>query len=200
MALGHRRNTFCHALRLGAARIIDGGNGDAGGGSVVWTTCGPDKWDSGGGLPAVVGICPEIRAYAAVPLVGLVLLWAIDRVLKHRPAQAIPISVWLTVWCAEIIGLYTHNLVVPLVIWLNVAAGVVWLGRRDWRHMVIWAGLQSSLIVAYIPWLLTRAPSGRRVAPKSVLDWYATSGTAIFYLPCPNCVARMICDGLTLQG
>ncbi len=102
----------------------------------------------------------EIRAYVAVPLVGLVLLWAIDRVLKYTPAQTIPISVWLTVWSAEIIGLYTHNLVVPLIIWLNVAAGVVWLGRRDWRHMVIWAGLQSGLIVAYIPWLLTQAPSG----------------------------------------
>ncbi len=102
----------------------------------------------------------EIRAYVTVPLVGLVLLWAIDRVLSHRPAQTIPTSVWLTVWLAEIIGLYTHNLVVPLVIWLNVAAGVVWLGRRDWRHMVIWAGSQSVLIIAYMPWLLTQAPSG----------------------------------------
>lgn len=102
----------------------------------------------------------EIRAYVAVPLVGLVLLWAIDRVLKIRPTQTIPISVWLRVWLAEIIGLYTHNLVVPLVVWLNVAVGVVWLWRRDWRHMVIWAGLQSLLIIAYVPWLLTQAPSG----------------------------------------
>ncbi|MBI5928257.1 MAG: hypothetical protein HY862_03045 [Chloroflexi bacterium] len=102
----------------------------------------------------------EIRAYVAVPLVGLVLLWVVDRVLKYQPTQSIPISIWLTVWLAEIVGLYTHNLVVPLVIWLNVAVGVVWLWRRDWRHMVTWAGLQSVLILAYIPWLLTQAPSG----------------------------------------
>lgn len=100
----------------------------------------------------------EIRAYVAVPLVALALLAGADALL--RADRRASWRAWAVVFAAELVGIYTHNLAVPLVVWLNVALGVVWLLRRDWRSIFVWAGWQIALIVAYVPWLLTQSPSG----------------------------------------
>jgi hypothetical protein len=102
----------------------------------------------------------EVRAYVAVPVIALMLLIGADAVLKRKPGQIVPRHVWAFVFCAELMGLYTHNLTVPMIVWLNFALGMVWLLRRDWSRMVTWAGLQITLIICYIPWLLTQSPSG----------------------------------------
>jgi hypothetical protein len=102
----------------------------------------------------------EVRAYVAVPVIALVLLIGADAVLKRKPGQIVPRHVWAFVFCSELMGLYTHNLTVPMIVWLNFALGMVWLLRRDWSRMVTWAGLQITLIICYIPWLLTQPPSG----------------------------------------
>lgn len=102
----------------------------------------------------------EVRAYIAVPLVALLLLLGAGEILRHPSEKRVPMRVWAFVLIAEIAGLYTHNLSVPLIVWLNVALGLTWLWRRDFRKMVTWAGLQITLIIAYVPWLLTQAPSG----------------------------------------
>lgn len=114
----------------------------------------------------------EVRAYAAVPLVALALLAGAEVLLKSPPVRIrhavslrqhhAPIHrrAWLFMLVVELVGLYTHNLVVPLVVWLNVALGLVWLLRRDWQRMKTWMGMQTALVVCYIPWLLTQSPSG----------------------------------------
>ncbi|MFW5772848.1 MAG: hypothetical protein ACOCZH_05930, partial [Phototrophicaceae bacterium] len=102
----------------------------------------------------------EVRAYAAVPLLALILLALAAAILRREPGQPVPRRLWLAVVMAELAALYTHNLGVPLVAWLNIALGMVWLARRDWRRMVVWAGLQVLLLLAYVPWLLTQSPSG----------------------------------------
>lgn len=105
----------------------------------------------------------EVRAYVVVPLVALAMLAGAGAILRRRHgvgAPAIPQRLWVFIFMVECVGLYTHNLAVPLVAWLNVALGMVWLRRRDWRRIVTWAVLQVVLVAAYVPWLLTQSPSG----------------------------------------
>jgi hypothetical protein len=100
----------------------------------------------------------EVRAYVAVPLIALGLLWAADQLLRrerHSPAQD-----WALIFAMQWVGLYTHNLTVPLVVWLNAALGVIWLLRRDLGALIRWALLEAALVAAYLPWLLTQSPSG----------------------------------------
>ncbi|MEQ8674952.1 MAG: hypothetical protein RLP44_03715 [Aggregatilineales bacterium] len=110
--------------------------------------------------PLLWDYAQEVRAYVAVPLIALLLLLGAGEILRHQRGERVPLRVWLFVFIVEVAGLYTHNLTVPLIVWLNVALGLAWLWRRDFRVMVTWAGWQIALIVAYIPWLLTQAPSG----------------------------------------
>jgi hypothetical protein len=113
-----------------------------------------------GSSPLLWAYSQEVRAYVAVPLFALLLLAAADSILRHRTGQPIPRRLWLSVFAAQLAALYTHNLAVPLIVWLNVALGLAWLYRRDWRRMLAWAGIELVLIAAYIPWLLTQSPSG----------------------------------------
>jgi hypothetical protein len=128
------------------------------------------RWLGIGGMLAVglgVAINPllweyaqEVRAYVVVPLIALGLLAVADAILKHKAGHNVPRVLWGLAFAVQVIGLYTHNLSVPLILWLNVAVGVAWLLRRDWRKMVVWAGVAIAVIAAYIPWLLTQSPSG----------------------------------------
>jgi hypothetical protein len=118
-----------------------------------------------GGL--LVGVSPllwqysqEVRAYVAVPLIALALLAGAEAVLRRQRGEIVPRRVWAFVFALELAGLYTHNLSVPLIVWLNAALGIAWLWRRDWAHMLTWAGLQIALTLSYIPWILTQSPSG----------------------------------------
>jgi len=107
--------------------------------------------------PLLWSYAHEIRAYIAVPLIALLVLYGAENLLRHKSPLW---RNWALIFGAEIIGLYTHNLVVPLIVWLNIALGILWLLQRQWRRMIVWAGLQITLIVLYIPWLLTQSPSG----------------------------------------
>ncbi|MBC7872138.1 MAG: hypothetical protein H7Y09_14930, partial [Chitinophagaceae bacterium] len=107
--------------------------------------------------PLLWDYAQEVRAYIAVPLIALLLLYGAEKLLRNRPPLR---RDWALIFGAELIGLYTHNLVVPLIVWLNIALGVMWLIQRYWRRMIVWGGLQIALVVLYIPWLLTQSPSG----------------------------------------
>ncbi|MBN2304940.1 MAG: hypothetical protein JXQ72_10705 [Anaerolineae bacterium] len=100
----------------------------------------------------------EIRAYAGVPLLALVLLWQADALL--RPRDRFPWRLWGLMLLAEIALLYTHNLSVPVVGWLNVVIGGVWFYQRRWRELGIWLGGQVGVLIVYLPWVLGQAPSG----------------------------------------
>ena len=102
----------------------------------------------------------EVRAYAAVPLLALLLLALVAAILRREPGESVPRRLWMALAMAELAALYTHNLGVPLVAWLNIALGMVWLVRREWWRMVVWAGLQVVVLLAYVPWILTQSPSG----------------------------------------
>lgn len=102
----------------------------------------------------------EVRAYVAVPLLALALVAAADAILRYERGERVPPRAWGLAFAAQVAALYTHNLSVPLIVWLNAALGLAWLARRDWRKMATWAGLETALIVAYLPWLFTQSPSG----------------------------------------
>ncbi len=97
----------------------------------------------------------EVRAYIAMPLYTVILLYGAERLLS-RPRR----RTWALVFVAQLAALYTHNLAVPLVVWLSLALGVGWLLRRDWPRLARLLLLQLALAVCYLPWLLGQTPSG----------------------------------------
>lgn len=99
----------------------------------------------------------EVRAYTAVPLWTLGLLACADAIIRQKK---IPYRLLFIMMMLEIGILYTHNLGVPLVVWVNVALGMIWLIRWDIRAMLVWAVSQIVVIIGYLPWMLTQAPSG----------------------------------------
>ncbi|HVO71671.1 MAG TPA: hypothetical protein VMT24_16595, partial [Aggregatilineaceae bacterium] len=111
-----------------------------------------------GTSPLLWAYAREIRAYVAVPLLALVLLWQTDRLLA--PRCQFPWRVWGGLLIAELALLYTHNLSVPVVGWLNLVVGAVWLGQGQWKALGLWIAGQGALLIAYIPWLAGQSPSG----------------------------------------
>lgn len=99
----------------------------------------------------------EVRAYTAVPLWTLGLLACADAISRHKKMSYRLLFIMMML---ELGILYTHNLGVPLVVWVNVALGMIWLIRWDIRTMLMWAGSQILVIIGYLPWMLTQAPSG----------------------------------------
>ena len=110
--------------------------------------------------PLLWDYAQEVRAYVAVPLFALLFLAIGNQTLNYQRQKIIPRKLWLTLLLAEVIGIYTHNLVIPTIIWLNIAVGIVWLYRRDWQHIRTWLGLHLIVAIAYLPWLSTQSPSG----------------------------------------
>ncbi len=104
----------------------------------------------------------EIRAYAAVPLLTLILLGGAERILSN-PTNIINWRVWGVVLLTELILLYTHNLSVPVIAWLNLVLGGVWLVQRRWHLLAHWIGAQCVLFIAYLPWLLDQPCSGTAI-------------------------------------
>ncbi|MBN1967385.1 MAG: hypothetical protein JW910_22215 [Anaerolineae bacterium] len=122
-------------------------------------------WEAALLTAVLVGLSPllwaysrEVRAYVAVPLLALVLLWLTDRLLA--PCEGFPWRAWAGMLIAEVILLYTHNLSVPVVAWLNVTVGAVWLWQRRWRFLAVWGAGQLAVFLVYLPWLLGQSPSG----------------------------------------
>lgn len=97
----------------------------------------------------------EVRAYIAMPLYTVILLYGTERLLS-RPRR----RTWALVFVAQLAALYTHNLAVPLVAWLSLALGVGWLLRRDWPRLARLLLMQLALAICYLPWLLGQTPSG----------------------------------------
>lgn len=116
----------------------------------------------------------EIRAYVAVPLLTVAILALTDRLL--RPTGRAAWATWAGLALAELALLYVHNLSVPVVAWLNLVVGAVWVYRRQWRLIGLWAALQAAVLAAYLPWLLHMSPSGTalnsppRLVPRLVWD------------------------------
>ncbi len=124
----------------------------------------------------------EVRAYIAVPLLAILLLYGADRLLHHHPRQ----RDWALVFLTELVALYTHNLAVPLVIWLNVTLILFWLFRRDGRHLTLWIVSQVALGLLYLPWVLSQTPSGTPLNTPPTVGlgllrdiWYS------YFLPVP---------------
>lgn len=102
----------------------------------------------------------EVRAYTAVPLWTLGLLACADAISRYTIKTRLPYRLLAVMMLLEIGVLYTHNLGVPLVVWVNVGLGMIWLVRWDVRKMLVWAMTQIGVMIAYLPWMLTQAPSG----------------------------------------
>ncbi len=159
------------------------------------------SWDAAILTAVLLGVSPllwayarEIRAYAAVPTLTLVLLWGADRLLaEHKNA---PWWVWIGLWGVELALLYTHNLSVPVVAWLNLVLGGVWLWQRRWRLLGIWIASQTALLIMYLPWVLDQPVSGTpinsRPEPGLALAWDIWRG---YSAPLPTLVgAKNVLD------
>ncbi|MBN1201821.1 MAG: glycosyltransferase family 39 protein [Anaerolineae bacterium] len=119
--------------------------------------------------PLLWAYAREVRAYVAVPLLALVLLWFTDALLE--PRERFPWRVWGGLLLTELILLYTHNLSVPVVGWLNLVVIGAWAYRRQWRALVFWLSGQAVLLAAYVPWLLSQSPSGTPLNTPPRLDF-----------------------------
>jgi hypothetical protein len=160
----------------------------------IWIVRRWANWDAAilagillGTSPLLWAYSREIRAYAAVPLLTLVLLWQADDLLK--PRARFPWRVWAAALIVELIFLYTHNLSVPAVAWLNLVVGGVWLWQRRWRWLGIWLIGQAALLLAYVPWLLSQSPSGTSINTPPRLDgalvWDIWQG---YFAPLPTMI------------
>jgi hypothetical protein len=152
------------------------------------------NWDAAILAAILLGTSPllwaysrEIRAYAAMPLLTLVLLWQADELLK--PRVRFRWRVWAAALVVELIFLYTHNLSVPVVAWLTLVVGGVWLWQRRWRWLGVWLSGQAALLLAYVPWLLSQAPSGTSIntPPRlnAALVWDIWQG---YFAPLPTMI------------
>jgi hypothetical protein len=122
----------------------------------------------------------EIRAYVAMPLAALALLWLADQLIS-RPTT----RVWLALWTVELLTLYAHNLSVPIVAWLNITiVAALSLGRR-WRRLAWWFAGQIALLLVYLPWLATQSQTGTplntppALSPTLIWDIWASYFTGI---------------------
>lgn len=95
----------------------------------------------------------EVRAYIAVPLLVLILLWGADRAIRGKKWA------WQVLLVAELAALYTHNLAVLLVVWLNAVLILYW-GWHNRQKLVRWCASQMAIGLLYLPWFLTQSPSG----------------------------------------
>lgn len=146
-------------------------------------------WDAGVLAAVLLALSPllwayarEIRAYVAVPLLAVLILALTERLLGDPRTR----RVWIALLAAELLLLYTHNLGVTVVAWLNLVVGAVWLARRQWRRLAWWAAGQGALLLAYLPWLLSQAPSGTPLntppRPSPGLVWDIWRG---YFAPLP---------------
>jgi hypothetical protein len=90
---------------------------------------------------------------------------------------------------AELALLYTHNLGAPVIGWLNLVVVAIWLWQRRWRWLSIWMGGQAAVLLAYVPWLLSQAPSGTSInhPPRigAALVWDIWQG---YFAPLPTLI------------
>jgi len=154
-----------------------------------------------GTSPLLWAYAREVRAYVAVPLLALVLLWQTDHLLTPRYRH--PGRAWGGVLVTELILLYTHNLSVPVVGWLNLTAGAVWLWRHEWRTLGIWIAGQAVLLIAYLPWLVSQSPSGTPLnTPPRVSFSLAWNIWQAYFAPLPTQIGaeRALVVGSALFG
>ncbi|HEX3052601.1 MAG TPA: hypothetical protein VHP83_18215 [Aggregatilineaceae bacterium] len=139
--------------------------------------------------PLLWAYAREIRAYASVPLLTLVLLGLAERILHETQHAAIRWRTGMMVLAAELGLLYTHNLSVPVIGWLNLTVGTVLLYRRQWQNLGFWVGGQVVALVAYLPWVLNQNPSGTPLnsppALNPTLVWDIWQG---YFAPLPSLV------------
>lgn len=126
--------------------------------------------------PLLWAYAREIRAYVAVPLLTVLLLWLAERILRQATtSRPVVWRLWFVTLIAEVVLLYTHNLAVPVIAWLNLVIGVTWAWSGRWPLLIRWGGVQAVGLVLYLPWLLGQAPSGTPLnsppAPSLTLVW-----------------------------
>lgn len=142
--------------------------------------------------PLLWAYSQEVRAYVAVPLIALGVLWLALAIGGYGRERRVPSRLWWLAGAVQIAGLYTHNLSVPLLVWLNIALGMVWLMRRDFAKMRRWAVVEVVVIACYIPWLLTQAPSGTPLnTPPALNPDLIRDVWLSYFLPVPAQLADM---------
>ena len=110
--------------------------------------------------PFSVYYSQEARMYALLGLLSTLSTYLLTR-LARRPTPLLSVGYALSAGA----GLYTHYAFPFVLLVHNLLFLGWWLtkGRRGWRHLAGWAGLQAAVFLLFLPWLPT--------AVRSVTTW-----------------------------
>ena len=112
----------------------------------------------------LTAVCPslwwasrEVRMYGVMAVLLTLAALAWWQLVNH-PKRRSGRRIWLLLWGAELLLLYTHTTGPIAALWLNAVTLLVWLVRRDFRRpdWRVWSAGQGVLLVAWLPWLFTR--------------------------------------------
>jgi len=113
-------------------------------------------------LAAISPLCvyfgQETRMYMLLACLAVACTWALANMTRNRQARW---SARLLYWALSAALIYTHYLGWAVLLAHNLAWLVNWITRREqtpigrWHSLICWAFLQATILLAYLPWLLT---------------------------------------------
>lgn len=120
----------------------------------------------------------EVRVYAFLPLVYLILVWLTQRVVAEKTMPS-RLWFWLGLW--EWIALHLHYNALFLLIFLNVWATFKLWRKALWRN---WAAVQVGVGLASLPWAVGVLLNWEAVQAEANLAGFTTQPPAWdFVLP-----------------
>jgi mannosyltransferase len=158
--------------------------------------------------PFAIYYSQEARMYALLGALSAISTYLLFRLLassqtqpsdsdRHPSASSVrqPSGTILALYAlAGTAGLYTHYAFPLVLIAHNLVVALAWLfdarhSVHRWRWLALWAGIQITIIVPYLPWL--------PIALNSVTGW-SSAGRSYELGPALWDVLRVLCVGITL--
>jgi len=121
--------------------------------------------------PAYVVYSQEARVYALLPLLYLLLLYALHRLTEA--GEPAPLRRWLGLAVVEALILYSHFIAVLGVLCANLFLLAAWLWRRR-LSLRAWIGSQALVVALCVPWLWNVARHWDYVRSQAgIREWQA---------------------------
>jgi 4-amino-4-deoxy-L-arabinose transferase-like glycosyltransferase len=108
--------------------------------------------------PLYVVYSQEVRVYAVLPLLYLLLVYVLHRLVETDGSN--PLRLWIGLAVVEALLLYAHFFAALGVLYVNLALLTVWLWRRGKFSLRHWIGSQALAAALFAPW-----------AWKMILNW-----------------------------
>jgi len=106
--------------------------------------------------PLYVIYSQEVRVYALLPLVYLIILAQVNRLTASLALGRWPVwRIWLLFVCVEVVGLYLHYIVLPVIAYANLLLLLrLWRCRRQ---LVCWLISLALVVFLCLPWVVAVA-------------------------------------------